>query len=980
MALLVAACGDGGQFDADTGARDATPSAEIAARATAFDTADLSGLDADSLYRLGRAAYGDAEYDAARVFLGRLLERARAESDPTGEARALIWLGLAAWRLGDPELAERREYEALDTERRHDLATLRPMTLNALALIHWDTGRFVAARDWLDSTFEAARVVDDAEYRAKATVNLGNVETQLGETEAARRHFEEGLALFRRTGDAESEARTLTNLAALEAAAGNPVAVERAREARRLARSTSDPVGEEAALGQLASIQAALGHSRAALATVDTALRMARRSGQRQAEAANLETAAGIYRELGDLPRALRLFDEASRIDDAVSLRLELASNEYRVAEIYAALGNLDDATGRAARAARLHRELEAPVGELADLLLLAELHELAGDPAAADEHLARARELDAELGLRSTRLDVALAAARIADRRGADGRVLSILASVNEDVSSAGYEPQAEAAHLRARALARSGALEEAAAAGRAAVGLVERVRGELPAGVLASIFVHSRAAIYADAVDVLLRLGQPEEAFALAAAAGARDLGRWRTVPASASSDADSAAAAGEEGLLRRINALAEQVRVQEQWSGDPAYVAELVDRLRDERQRYEELRALRPPRPGGGQGSALPDVSEIRAALAPGEGMVQYLVGDERAFVFLVRPAGVEARRLDVLPDVLVTRIRLARRLLESPDAGDPGPVLEQLQDELLGVLRTEDAGFPTSLSRLYVVPHGVLTYLPFAALRDRETGRWLAEETTLVDLPTSALLSGRERGRDRAASDSTSAWPEAVVLVPRPAELRASEAEARSVSQALGGRVRVLTGIDATEPVARAALVEGALVHVASHAELNAVNPLFSALELGERPDERGSAGTDDGRLEVHEVLDLPVRSPLVFLSGCETGFGSGWRSAYSSGEDFATLARGFLDAGASGVVATLWRIEDQGAARFAARFYAHLRMTGDPAAALTAAQRESMHDERFANPFYWAAYRFSGFATRRRANHAAPSVS
>ena len=76
------------------------------------------------------------------------------------------------------------------------------------------------------------------------------------------------------------------------------------------------------------------------------------------------------------------------------------------------------------------------------------------------------------------------------------------------------------------------------------------------------------------------------------------------------------------------------------------------------------------------------------------------------------------------------------------------------------------------------------------------------------------------------------------------------------------------------------------------------------------------------------LEVHEVVGLLVRSRLVFLSGCETGLGAAGARAFAAGEDYATLARAFHYAGAREVVATLWRVEDRGAAEFAAkiRFY------------------------------------------------------
>jgi CHAT domain-containing protein len=194
---------------------------------------------------------------------------------------------------------------------------------------------------------------------------------------------------------------------------------------------------------------------------------------------------------------------------------------------------------------------------------------------------------------------------------------------------------------------------------------------------------------------------------------------------------------------------------------------------------------------------------------------------------------------------------------------------------------------------------------------------------------------------------------------VVYAPFPDRLAATRAEAASFRRAVS-RAAQRVGGEASEADLRNALARGDLVHVASHAVLNAFNPMFSRIELT-----RGSARPeDDGRLEVHELLDLPVRSPLVFLSGCETGLGQAWSTDFARREDYTTLAQGFLYAGARNVIATLWRIEDAGAAVFAERFYRHLREL--PAReALAAAQREMKQDPRYAAPYYWAAYVLSG---------------
>jgi CHAT domain-containing protein len=123
-------------------------------------------------------------------------------------------------------------------------------------------------------------------------------------------------------------------------------------------------------------------------------------------------------------------------------------------------------------------------------------------------------------------------------------------------------------------------------------------------------------------------------------------------------------------------------------------------------------------------------------------------------------------------------------------------------------------------------------------------------------------------------------------------------------------------------------------------------------MFSRIELAPGA---GAESEDDGRLEVRELLGL---------SGCETGVGAAGSSGYAAGEDYVMLAQALLYAGADNVVATLWRVEDQGASVFAAAFYRELR-SSDPEVALARAQRRMLADPAYHSPFHWAAYRISG---------------
>ncbi|MFQ5680348.1 MAG: CHAT domain-containing protein, partial [Gemmatimonadota bacterium] len=314
-------------------------------------------------------------------------------------------------------------------------------------------------------------------------------------------------------------------------------------------------------------------------------------------------------------------------------------------------------------------------------------------------------------------------------------------------------------------------------------------------------------------------------------------------------------------------------------------------------------------------------------------------------------------------------LTSRVRLASGLLRDPSSTRREPtvrVLSRLYQALLKpAIRTGALG---GASRLLIVPHGVLAYLPIAALLDPVTGRHVVEDYSVLYLPAASTLvlrgAGEVRGTGSTAAGKRSRRPAipaasgVQAFAPFPRELPATEREVRVLRSVVPASVAM--GERATEREVRRALGRASAVHVATHGVMNARNPMFSRVELAPG---RGTV-EDDGRLEVHEVLGLAVRAPLVFLSGCETGRGSAWSTEFEQGEDYATLDRAFLYAGAEAVVATLWRVEDEGAAAFAEHFYDGVRSKAT-AEALAAAQRTLLRAGVWSSPFYWAAYRVSG---------------
>jgi CHAT domain-containing protein len=143
-----------------------------------------------------------------------------------------------------------------------------------------------------------------------------------------------------------------------------------------------------------------------------------------------------------------------------------------------------------------------------------------------------------------------------------------------------------------------------------------------------------------------------------------------------------------------------------------------------------------------------------------------------------------------------------------------------------------------------------------------------------------------------------------------------------------------------------------------VHFATHGILNNKHPELSGLILS-LVNKHG--GAQDGFLKLQDIYNLKLPVELVVLSGCETGLGEEIR-----GEGLIGLTRGFMYAGASRVVASLWSVSDIATAHLMADFYKAMerdRMT--PAAALRAAQIRMWRQKQWSSPYYWAAFQIQG---------------
>jgi CHAT domain-containing protein len=187
------------------------------------------------------------------------------------------------------------------------------------------------------------------------------------------------------------------------------------------------------------------------------------------------------------------------------------------------------------------------------------------------------------------------------------------------------------------------------------------------------------------------------------------------------------------------------------------------------------------------------------------------------------------------------------------------------------------------------------------------------------------------------------------------------LPASLREARNIlSIARGGPHLEAVSFDANrEKATDPRLGQYSIVHFATHGLLNEKHPELSGLVLSLY--DREGRYREDGFLRLSDIYGLSLPVDLVILSACRTGLGKEVR-----GEGLIGLTRGFMYAGASRVVASLWQVDDEATAELMKHFYLKMFKEGmPPAAALRAAQLSMSGQRRWSNPYFWAGFMLQG---------------
>lgn len=346
----------------------------------------------------------------------------------------------------------------------------------------------------------------------------------------------------------------------------------------------------------------------------------------------------------------------------------------------------------------------------------------------------------------------------------------------------------------------------------------------------------------------------------------------------------------------------------------------------------------------------------LKEVINSLEEGQGIIQYVLGDQHLYGFLLTNAGIQLRQLATKKQV-EEKVEPLLEMLRNPVLGG----YNQKAAEIYGLL-FQDFLEDKSLNKLIVIPDGPLYFLPFEALVDAE-GDYLVEHFEMSYTPS--LLLWKEQRRAEPTDKKLIG-----VFAPKYYDKSVANPNRGSYGALMGASYEAETiadlfpseafiGEQANINMFKSKAQDFQVLHLAMHSTINNVDGEFSSLIFA--PGEDGAS-----ELYVSELYNLTLNADLAVLSACNTGSGELVR-----GEGLVNASRAFTYAGVPSLVASLWEIPDKNTSEIMVNFYKALKDGLSKDEALRQAKLKYLQNTdnaRLKHPFYWAGVVVMGDTT------------
>jgi CHAT domain-containing protein/Tfp pilus assembly protein PilF len=690
------------------------------------------------------------------------------------------------------------------------------------------------------------------------------------------------------------------------------------------------------------------GNFKKALSLQNRLIEKAKQAGNMQQLIFGYATLGLIYNSLGDTKKALKIEYQAMELAQEVRDSINLAGIYSNTGFVLKNMGDYSKAMKHFREAAAIDQRLNSTAGMASDFKNIGELYLKLGKPGNALENFEKAIGLGEKikdpfiitgtlLGLgdvffETGKLDSSMVFFKRAESMAERSSLMDLLWFAKYRLASIYH---------------RMGRHEQAVKNYKESIQIIEEMRAGLSLGGAGSAFLQNKMAVYRDLVDLLVDIKRQSQAFKFVERARARSfmdiLGNKNLAETKKGPPELMAREAAFRDSIRAASAELGRLKSSKQRQKSAAEIKKTGDRLFRLRSRHQEVLA-RIKQENAEMANLVGvdplSLSEIQKYLDKRTALLSYFISGRRIYVWAITAGQVNVYWSEVPLRELEAGIREMRQGLE--DLRDVSEVSRLLYRILIKPCLPSLQGITT----LCIIPYGPMHYLPFAALKG-ENGYLIDQYRLYYNI--SASVFGLCMEKQKSGSQRVLAFGNPDLGDPNMA-LPFAEREVKSLRRTFRS-VEFFLNDNATESRFKSIEKRFGIIHFACHGEFEERSPMYSGLLLSQD-------SQSDGRLEVHEIFDLDLRSNLVVLSACQTGLGK-----VTSGDDLIGLTTSFIYAGANSVISSLWRVDDVATAVMIKRFYRYIRKQ-NKAEALRKAQI-LVRNKINPHPAYWAAFKLSG---------------
>jgi len=963
-------------------------------------------------------------------------------SDGAAQSVALVELGRYSMRQSDYAATEKWFRQSHQVDEAAGNRMWAAADVARLGVVEYERGNLQAAIDYQNQALAVREALaPDSSPVASSLTDLGNIADDRGELQASKNYHLRALAIRERLNPESLDvARSLNNLGIVVMELGEfQAAIEYYTRGLRIKEQVlPDSMDVANSLNNLGNVSMFSGDLKGARTYQRRALTIRQRLVPDSLDvSASLSNLADVAWRQGDL-KASRDYNTR-----ALEIRERLAPNSLLIATSLVNLGliaaeekDFQAATKFQQRALEMQR-LVAPesMTVASSLINLGEIAFATGDLVAAQDYQSRALGIQEKAAPDSLEVSysltalgkVALSAHNFDAARNDHTRALAI----RERLAPASVECAETLTKLGEVAFA-EGKFQDALSFFTRAVAIVESQRSQIPSAEARAFLVAKQIEPFHGLIRTELVLGDQAAAFAASERAHARSLfDLLREAQADIRQGVDPVLLKRERSLRQQLNARAEQqsrMLGNQHTQDEENAAAREIDALTEDYNQGElQIRAASPRYAALTQTQplSLKDIQE--QVLDPDTLLLEYSLGDDASFLFVVGPTSLKSYALPKRSEVEDA----ARRLYEVVSARNRHRADETAAQRIRRIAHA-DADYPEAalaLSRMVVAPasaelgskrlvivgDGALLQIPFAALVDSTVAHAepLLSSHEVVSLPSASVLvvQRSEMAGRKPAGQRLALFADPVFEVDDPRVTSSARRTEAGGKPWTGDTVRdaAIAKDDEPKELERAAGEAGVLDGRQKIRRLpfsrTEADAIFALLPRGDGLKALGfdasRATVTDSDLSqyriVHFATHALVNSEHPELSGIVLslidrrgqpvdGFLrlneiynlnlpadlvvlSACQTALGKqvrAEGLIGLMRGFMYAGAARVVASQWKVDDEATAELMSRFYEKMLKRGEPAAAaLRQAQLEMSRQNRWHAPYFWAAFSMQG---------------